>query len=200
MGKLKLTKDEIVLLSQFRPNSLITNAVMWGCKEDEESKIRSFIDGLKGKDPILEGERVFYNYCHSWEFKNESEITPEMIKNWKKEIIKGEPIEGVHEVICGTSYWRAELWKEKRLGFVWANNVASKTGEFLGLQVACPEITKCRTERERLEYYAKNQASKLGDKPVILKFKTNDLYCQDNGGEFFVPITAGCWDFSIQGV
>ena len=36
MEKLKLTRDEIVLFSQFRPRLFVMNAVAWGKDKDEE--------------------------------------------------------------------------------------------------------------------------------------------------------------------
>lgn len=200
MEKLKLTRDEIVLFSQFRPRLFVMNAVAWGMNNEDEERIKKLIKKLQNQDPVLAGERELFNYCHEWQYKDD-DISPKMIEDWKKNIVnKGEPVEGEFEVVCGTSLERAKLWKEKRLGFVWSEHIVSKTGEGLGLQVACPTISKCRTESERLKYYAENQASRLGDVPVILKFKTNELYRQGNNGEFFVPRTAKCWDFSIQEV
>lgn len=41
MEKLKLTRDEIVLFSQFRPRLFVMNAVAWGMNNEDEERIKN---------------------------------------------------------------------------------------------------------------------------------------------------------------
>ena len=58
---------------------------------------------------------------------------------------------------------------------------------WLGIQVSIPGVGH-RSSIDRLDYYADMQASKLGDKPVVLTglIQRKYIYCQKNYGEYCI--------------
>lgn len=180
--------NKIKIMSMYRPNfdwCMIYN------ENNPDKCWDKFQELIKGKTPDEYNFDQLYGLSTYWgkapeEWKSDNEEWSQM--EGKQE---GDPEELVR-FQTGTSYYRAELFIESGQGYVKTENIMGTPDwdicdRWFGIQVSIPGVGH-RSSIDRLDYYADSQASKLGDKPVVLTglIQRKYIYCQKNYGEYCI--------------